>query len=132
MKAVIPLIAAFGLIGCMDAGGPPPRPFPGQGFLSGTVTYRERMALPRGATVEVSIIDASRADARARTVAVTRFPTRGQQVPIAYSLRYRGFSPDWQVRAAIKDRGRLIFTTDTAQRIPPGGKLDLWLVRAGG
>jgi putative lipoprotein len=132
MKAVTASIAAaLALTGCMGSGGPPPRPIPGAGQLSGTIAYRERMALPPGATIEVTIIDAQRADAPARTVATTRFAARGRQVPIPYSLRYRGFSPDWRVRATIRDRGRLLFTTDTATTIPPGGRLDLWLVSAG-
>ena len=55
--------------------------------LTGTVTYRERIALPPGAVVEVSLLDVSLADAPSRTIARTRITAR-RQVPIPYRLRF--------------------------------------------
>ena len=55
--------------------------------ISGTVGYRERMALPRGAEIVVHLLDVSLADAPARTIARTRVVPRGQ-VPVPYRLSF--------------------------------------------
>lgn len=82
--------------------------------LSGTVTYRERIALPPGAVVEVSLLDVSLADAPSRTIARTRIAARGQ-VPIPYRLRFNDavIRPGhrYALRAEIRVRGQLWFTT---------------------
>lgn len=54
--------------------------------ISGTVTYRERVALPPGARLEVKLLDVSLADAPARTLAATTIRPHGG-VPIPYRLR---------------------------------------------
>jgi len=83
-------------------------------LLEGTVTYRERMALPPGATVEVELADVSLADAPARTLAQTSVTPRGQ-VPVAWRIEYdparivAGHS--YAVQARILHDGRLLFTT---------------------
>lgn len=86
--------------------------------VSGTVTYRQRSALPPGAILTVSIIDVSRADAPATTIAETRIPTAGKQVPLPFDLAYdRTKIVDrnrYAVRAEIRDGERLLFTTDTS------------------
>lgn len=51
----------------------------------GTVTYRPRIALPPNAVVEVSLVDVSRADAPAITLAGQSIVTGGRQVPIPSS-----------------------------------------------
>lgn len=118
-------------------------------MLSGTVTYRERIALPPGAVVEVSLLDVSLADAPSRTIARTRIVTR-RQVPIPYRLRLNDAvvrpGRRYALRAEIRVRGQLWFTTmehHTAlvpgasgeivvQRIAPpaevGGPTGSWLV----
>ncbi|CAN7386281.1 YbaY family lipoprotein [Bosea sp. LjRoot90] len=82
--------------------------------LSGTVVYRERIALPPGATVEVSLLDVSLADAPSRTIARTRIAPRGQ-VPIPYRLRFNDAvvrpGHRYALRAEIRVRGQLWFTT---------------------
>jgi putative lipoprotein len=55
--------------------------------LFGTVSYRERIALPPHAVLEVSLIDLSVADAPASVVAIARVRTR-RRVPIPYRLRF--------------------------------------------
>ncbi len=64
-------------------------------ILTGTVTYRARVALPAGAVIEVRLLDVSRADptslragAPADTLARAEIVTRGEQVPVAFSLSY--------------------------------------------
>lgn len=82
--------------------------------LSGTVTYRERIALPPGAVVEVSLLDVSLADAPSRTIARTRIVPR-RQVPVPFQLRFNDaqIQPGrrYALRAEIKVRGQLWFTT---------------------
>ncbi len=117
--------------------------------LSGTVTYRERIALPPGAVVEVSLLDVSLADAPSRTIARTRIVAR-RQVPIPYRLRFNDamIRPGhrYALRAEIRVRGQLWFTTMehhaalvpgasgeiTVQRVAPpaevGGPTGSWLV----
>ena len=87
--------------------------------LSGTVTYRPRIALPPNAVLSVKLLDVSRADAPSITLAETRVGTDGAQVPLPFSLVYD--SADIQprmryvVRAEILDaQGVLMWTTDTA------------------
>lgn len=80
--------------------------------LRGTVSYRERMALPPGATVEVKLVDVSLADAPSRTIAATR--TRAPAgSPIPFVLRYDSadIAPGrtYALQARIADGGRLLF-----------------------
>lgn len=57
---------AFALLGLML---PASEAFARQHTLNGTVSYRERIALPPSAVVEVKLVDVSLADAPARTLA---------------------------------------------------------------
>ncbi|MGK6356589.1 YbaY family lipoprotein [Sphingomonas sp. DT-207] len=122
----------------MQNGGSPTLP-PGlaAGKLSGTVTYRQRIALPPDAVVEVSIVDVAKMDAPSRTIGSVRVPTRARQVPIPFELRYaadRSSGPaEYAVQARIEDgRGRLLFITDTRNPLPAGGRIELVVVPAGG
>ena len=54
--------------------------------VSGSVTYRERIALPPTARIEVKLDDVSLADAPSRTLASQRFGAEGRQVPFAFAL----------------------------------------------
>ena len=53
--------------------------------VTGTVLFRERIALPPGAVVTVRVNDVSRADAPAFVLAATAIPVEGQ-VPVPFSL----------------------------------------------
>jgi len=119
--------------------------------LAGTVTYRERIALPPGAVVEVSLLDVSLADAPSRSIARTRIAAR-RQVPIPYRLRFNDavIQPGrrYALRAEIRVRGQLWFTTTehhaalvpeasseiVVQRVAPpaevGGPTGSWLVQS--
>ncbi|OJY63711.1 MAG: hypothetical protein BGP16_01235 [Sphingobium sp. 66-54] len=124
------------LAACTDYGGEPVRPGPGPArwtTLTGTVTYRERIALPSNARLQVEIRDVSRADARAPLIASTTSQTRGRQVPLPFTLRYntdrleRGHR--YAVSARITEGNRLIWTTDTHYELRPGqGSMTLNLV----
>ena len=102
---------------------PAPRPAPPvpppTGFLNGTVTYTQRMALTPQAEVQVELRDASAPDAASTLIAKQVIATPGQ-VPIPFSLEYdttkiRG-GRTYAISARIVDRGQLQFITDA--RIP--------------
>lgn len=85
--------------------------------VSGTVTYRTRMALPPTAVLTVSLLDVSRADAAADVIARQQINTAGKQVPFDFSFAYDRTRIQernrYAVRAEIRDGGRLLFTTDS-------------------
>jgi putative lipoprotein len=94
-------------------------------LVSGTVSYRQRVALPAGSVVEISVQDISRADAPARKLGTQRIVLRGQQVPIPFEV---GVDPDmiepghlYSASARIYDpQGRLRFVSDTTYRVLTG------------
>jgi copper homeostasis protein (lipoprotein) len=73
--------------------------------ITGTVTYRERMAMPSSAMVEVTLEDVSRADVAAPVIARTRVERPGQ-VPVSFSLEYDPTLISAARRYAV--RGRII------------------------
>jgi uncharacterized lipoprotein YbaY len=107
---------------------PPPKPVqvdttrtveaaqPTSASLSGTVTYRDRRALPYGAVVTVELLSLARTDEPAVvTSAVVR--TRGEQVPIPFTL---AFQPDriaprdrYALQARIQIGSRTLYATRT-------------------
>lgn len=82
----------------------------------GSLIYRERIALGPQSVAVVRILDVSRADAPAVPVAEQIIRNPGQ-VPIRFAVEYdpADIRPGhtYVVRAEIRDRGRLLFTTDT-------------------
>ena len=95
-----------------------------QSFFTGTATYRERMVLPAGAMLEVTLEDVSRADAPAVTIASTRVESPGTPpIPfrIAYDQRRIVSTRRYVVRARITAAGALLFTTDTAVPVLTAG-----------
>ena len=94
--------------------------------VRGTVAYRQRIALPPGSVVEVTVQDISRADAPARRLGAQRITVKsGQQVPIAFEV---AVDPDaieaghlYAAAARIYDaQGRLRFVNDTTYRVFAG------------
>jgi putative lipoprotein len=109
---------------------------PGTAVVSGTVSYKERMALPADAVIEVELADVSKADAAARVIARTTVSPDGRQVPIPFELSYdpSAVSPNgtYAVRAVIRSGGQMLFTTDTRYLVITGGRpsrVNLVLVR---
>jgi putative lipoprotein len=83
--------------------------------VTGSVTYRERIALLPDAVVTVQIQDTSRADAPAIVIGEQVIATMGRQVPIPFSVSY---DP-----AAIDPRLRYTLSV----RITDGGGRPLWI-----
>ena len=106
--------------------------------VTGTVTYRERIALTPEAVVEVQLLDVSLADASAIQIAIQTIKPK-HQVPIPFELIYDPADIDermtYAVRATIRDGGRLLFTTDRHYPVLTRGHphhVDLVLVRSSG
>lgn len=58
------------------------------GVLTGTVTYRQRIALPAGSVISVQLQDVSKQDVAATVVASQTITTTGENVPIPFTLTY--------------------------------------------
>ncbi|BBB13307.1 YbaY family lipoprotein [Sphingopyxis sp. FD7] len=95
--------------------------------VTGSITYRERIALPPTAQVEITLADVSLADAPSRTIAQQAFTADGRQVPFAFSLTIdqRQLDPrhSYAVSARITDAsGKLMFITDTRNSVAFDGR----------
>jgi len=82
--------------------------------IEGAVVYRERMALPPGAEVEVVLEDVSRADAPATILAT--FTLKAEKAPpYPFSIDYDASQIDsrmtYALRATIRVDGKMMFTT---------------------
>jgi heat shock protein HslJ/uncharacterized lipoprotein YbaY len=80
--------------------------------LTGTVTYRDRMALPEGALLIVEVTDAAGA-----VVAEARLPTEGRQVPIPFALRLPA-DTEGSLRAGLSLGGEVIWLGDPVALTP--------------
>ncbi|WP_166430654.1 YbaY family lipoprotein [Polymorphobacter arshaanensis] len=109
------------------------------GTLTGTITYRERIALPEGATATVEIRDVSRADAPAPLLSSTTITPTGNQVPLHWIMTFdpAKVAPQasYSVSARINDKaGKLMWVSDTIEpaltRGAPADFIDVDLVRA--
>ncbi len=114
--AILPLAACATL-------GPSEQPV----SVTGQITYRERMALPPTAQIEIQLSDVSLMDAPSRTIAQQSFTADGRQVPFAFSLTVdqRPLDPrhSYAVSARITDAsGRLMFITDTRNSVAFDGR----------
>jgi len=105
--------------------------------VSGTATYRERMALPPDAIFEVRLEDVSRADATAGIVAETRVESPGNP-PFAFTLSYDPARIDathrYSIRARVLHGDDVLFTSDTHTPLPADDSpapLEILMVRAG-
>jgi putative lipoprotein len=105
--------------------------------ISGTVSYRERIAMPPGYVVRVELLDISRQDAPSETLAAIEL-TRSHQVPVAYQLAFDESRIDprhrYAVRAQIQVDGRLLFTSTQINLVITGGaarEANIWVQRIG-
>jgi putative lipoprotein len=84
--------------------------------VTGTLMYRERMALPPGSVAEVWLLDTSRADVPAVEISYQRIEEPGNP-PIPFVLDYDPAEiregMQYGVRATIKREDQLMFTSDT-------------------
>ena len=106
--------------------------------VTGTATYRERIALPPDAVVEVVLEDISLADAAAEVLARVVLERPGQP-PFAFELNVDHGVLDesrrYAVRARITHGEQLLFVTDQVYPVLTGGygtSADLLLVKVAG
>jgi putative lipoprotein len=106
------------------------------GIVTGRLFYRERIAMPPGAVLTVSLLDVSRAGAAADLIARLDVPEPGN-VPIDFEIPYDRTLIDarhtYSVRATIEVEGRLAWTSDSAHHVITGGapsEVEIMLVSA--
>lgn len=96
---------------------------PWAGTIEGTATYRERIALPPDAIFEALLQDVSLADAPSTMIARARLDPAGQP-PFRFKISYDDAAIKagrrYAVRAIVKQRGHLLFTTDQAYPFSAG------------
>jgi putative lipoprotein len=95
--------------------------------VTGSIAYRERIALPPTAQVEIQLADVSLMDAPSRTIAQQNFTADGRQVPFAFSLTVDQKKLDprgrYSVSARITDAsGKLMFISDTHNGVEFDGR----------
>ena len=94
--------------------------------ITGTVSYLERIALPPGAVMDVQLLDVSRQDVAATTIAAQRFAMNG--VPQSFSLSYDPAVIDpaltYTIRAQIWLDDRVLYRTTQAFPVLTGNGSD--------
>ena len=89
-------------------------------IVTGTVTYREKIALTPDATVTVKLVDISRADAPAVTIGEQVIENPGQ-VPISFEIEYDPSAIDqrrtYAVQVRIMEGDKLAFINDTTYSV---------------
>ena len=90
--------------------------------VTGTVTYRERIALPQqGVVVTAKVEDVSRADAPAVTIGEQIIENPGHQVPIPFEIEYNPDDIDerytYAMRVRIEVDGKLWFINTTRYEV---------------
>ena len=84
--------------------------------VTGTITYRERVALPPTAVIKVRLVDVSRADAPAVVLGEETMQASGKQAPFAFEIVYDPATIEanhsYAVQGAIEVDGMLRFVSD--------------------
>jgi len=94
----------------------PQQPNPNLLKVSGSVTYLERIALPRGSSIQIELREARPSDMPSMVIAARTIVTKGQQVPVLFELAYDDFrivrSKKYEIAARISKDGKPLFVTD--------------------
>ena len=108
--------------------------------VTGTVTYRERIALPpEGVVVTVKVEDVSRADAPAITIGEQVIENPSHQVPIPFKVEYNPNDIDerytYAMRVRIEVDGKLWFINTTRYAVithgNPSGDIEVIVDKVG-
>ncbi len=105
--------------------------------VSGTLTYRDRVAIPANAVVTVQIAEVPTAGRAGLVIAEQRFTTNNAQPPFRYSIPYDAARIDaakqYTVQSNISVGGQVRYTTNTVYRVISQGApvIDVNLVLAG-
>lgn len=128
-RSIPPFLAVFTVLGvlaaapwCAPAGAAPKK---SKFTVTGSATYRERVALSKSAVFEATLEDVSRADARAQVIARVRNTNPGQ-VPIAFQIlcdpRRIDARKQYLVRAIVREGGRARFRGSQKLSMKPKGR----------
>ena len=123
-RAALALLSVA-MAACSNPDAPDDRQLNGQTIVvNGSVAYRERIAMPTGSVVTITLNDVSRADIASTELARQSIVTSGEQVPIAFELTVDqdALRPGmtYALRAVIRDSDdELLWTTDTVHRVEP-------------
>jgi putative lipoprotein len=113
-KQLLVGIAALGLAGIAWCGE-----------ITGSVSYRERIALPANSVITIRLDDISVAGRAAELVSELRFVTGTRQVPINFRLPYMDSAIQkgrrYQIRASIHTENQLMFASNTAYPVVNNG-----------
>lgn len=106
--------------------------------ITGSVVYRERIALPNDAIVRVRLEAAAAPEMPAKRVAEIVIPTEGKQVPIPFELAYDASAihpgTRYQVRATISAGDNTLFVSRTTYPVITKGaptKVEILVQQAG-
>lgn len=113
MSRCLLLLLPLFLAGCAQVGSRP------DASVTGTVTYLERIALPSGSLLRVTLLDVSDGAEPVAEVEIAE-----PRVPVAFNLRYDPRAIDSQhrylVQAQISVDGRLLFLTTEEHAVITG------------
>lgn len=94
--------------------------------LSGTVTYRQRIALPTNAVIKVKLLDITQPEAQPTVIAERSYNLGQRQVPVPFSLTYdpEKINPQhaYSLSAKITIDDRVWFATETPNLVLTEGK----------
>ncbi|MGF1729484.1 YbaY family lipoprotein [Photobacterium kasasachensis] len=91
------------------------------GTVDGSLTYKERIALPNNARITVTLSDVSKMDVPAEVISSQAFLSDGKQVPFDFQLNFmkEEIKPNhtYSISARIEVNGKLMFITDTSNPV---------------
>lgn len=141
MHIITGLAIALSVTACADKADTPPPPPPGlsaqtaQPVISGAVYLKQRMAIPSGAVLTVTLSDAAGGSGPTRVIAQKVQRLSGQQQsPLHYELAFNGADVNSRTQtllsAAITLDGKVIYAADSLQPITAGAsqRQDLTLI----
>ncbi|OOE64071.1 YbaY family lipoprotein [Salinivibrio sp. IB282] len=89
--------------------------------VSGSLVYRERLALPENASVTVRLVEIKNMDAPGKVISRQSFVTEGQQTPLHFSLNYDPgqitATHDYVITAQVDVSDRPLFITNTVNKV---------------
>lgn len=90
--------------------------------ISGSITYRERIALAPQSTAKIQLLDISLADAPAKVIDQKIYDLTGRNVPVGFELTMPNKGVPENARLSVRAEihgadGSLLFTTDTIQPV---------------
>lgn len=96
------------------------------GKVTGTISYRDRSALPDNAEITVQLADVSRQDVAATVIAEQKFTSGGKQVPFPFELTYDPTKIDekftYAVQVTIIIDGNVVYRNTQAYLVITQGR----------